>query len=65
VAALGINFAGLGIAALTYPANNAPWIILGWMVIGIGLLVYFLARNPRRLGETAALYLQDVATGAE
>ena len=65
VAALGINFAGLGITALAYPANNAPWIIVGWMVIGIGLLVYFLATNPRRLGETAALYLQDLPSGAE
>ena len=34
VAALGINFAGLGIIALTYPANDAPWVIVGWMVIG-------------------------------
>jgi amino acid transporter len=62
VAALGINFAGLGITALTYPANYAPWVIVGWMVIGMGLLVYFLATNPRRLGETAALYLQDLST---
>ena len=54
-AALGINFARLGITALTYPANDAPWIIVGWMVVGLGLLVYFLAANPRRLGETAAL----------
>jgi hypothetical protein len=63
VVALGINFAGLGIAALTYPANDAPWIILGWMAVG--LLVYFLATNPQRLGETAALYLQDLTAAAE
>ena len=37
----------------------------GWMVVGLSLLVYFLATNPRRLGETAALYLQDLSSGTE
>ena len=59
LAALGIDFAGLGIAALTPPSNVAPLIIGAWMLIGLGLLVYFRARRPDRIEKTAHLFLQE------
>lgn len=61
VASFGINFAGLGISALTSPANLAPAIIGIWMLIGIALLLYFLMRNPAKIRETADIYLEDAA----
>lgn len=61
VASAGIDFAGLGITGLTYPANLAIPIILVWMVIGLALLVYFRMRAPERIDQTAELYL----TGGE
>ncbi len=57
VASAGIDFAGLGISALTSPANMAVPVILVWMVIGIALLLYFRATSPERIERTAALYI--------
>ena len=54
VASFGIDFFGLGITPLTAPANLAPYIILVWMLIGIGGLVYFLRRDPTRIAQTGA-----------
>jgi FtsH-binding integral membrane protein len=50
---------------LAYPANDAPWIIVGWMLIGTGLLVCFLMVNPRRVSATASIYLEELPTGGQ
>jgi amino acid transporter len=46
LAAFGINFAGLGIASLTVPANYAPWCVLAWLLVGVAIFAYLMARNP-------------------
>lgn len=61
----GIDFAGLGISPLAYPANYAPIIVVVWMVVGAGLLIYFSRTRPTRLRETADVYMEEiVAEGA-
>ncbi|HXM52844.1 MAG TPA: APC family permease [Candidatus Binatus sp.] len=59
VAAFGIDFAGLGITALTPPSNLAPFIIVIWMVAGIGLLIYFAARQPDRIAQTGRVFIDE------
>jgi amino acid transporter len=59
LAALGIDFAGLGIGALTSPANLAPIIIGVWMVIGIAVLIYFATRSPERITQTGTVFLDE------
>jgi amino acid transporter len=59
VAAFGIDFGGFGITPLTYPANLAPPILAVWLVIGIGLLVYFASRDREKLERTGALFLDE------
>jgi amino acid transporter len=61
VASFGINFAKLGISALTWPSYYAPWVVLIWMVIGVGLLIYFMQSRPHRLRETADVYMEEIA----
>jgi amino acid transporter len=60
IISFGINFANLGISALTWPANYAPWICLVWVILGIGLLVYFSATRPARVQETADVYMEEI-----
>ncbi len=58
LAAFGIDFGGLGITALTAPANAAPWIVLAWLVLG-GLVFAFLSvRAPGRIQETATTFIE-------
>ena len=57
VASAGVNFFNLEITGLTNPANMAIPVIIVWMVVGIALLVYFRARHPERIEQTAGLYL--------
>src|SRR5438445_2495700 len=59
IAAFGIDFAGLGIVALSPPSNLAPLIIGIWMVAGIALLIYFVARKPERIADTGRIFLDD------
>ena len=59
VAAFGIDFAGLGITALSPPSNLAPLIIGVWMVAGIALLVYFALRQPERIAQTGRVFLEE------
>ena len=59
VASFGIDFLGLGITPLTPPINLAPYIILVWMLIGIGTLVYFQRRDPTRIAETGRIFLDE------
>jgi hypothetical protein len=64
VAAVGVDFGGLGITALTPPANLAPLVIAIWMVAGIALLFYFRARDPRRITETGRIFLDEPDSAA-
>ncbi len=59
VAAFGIDFLGLGITPLTSPANLAPIVIGVWMLIGVGLLIYFSSRDPQRITQTGRVFLDD------
>jgi amino acid transporter len=59
IAAFGIDFLGLGIGALTAPANLAPIIIGVWMLAGIALLIYFATRDPARITETGRVFLDE------
>ena len=61
VASFGIDFAGLGIVPLSPPSNLAPPIIGVWMLIGVGLLAYFLMRHPERVAETGRVFLDEPA----
>jgi amino acid transporter len=56
----GVNFAGLGISSLTWPAYYAPWIAGIWMLIGIGVLIYYAQTRPTRIRETADVYMEEV-----
>ena len=58
-AALGIDFANLGIGALTSPANLAPIIIGIWMVVGVVLLLYFATSKPERITDTGRVFVDD------
>lgn len=65
VASAGIDFGGLGIGALTSPANMAVPVILVWMVIGLALLAYFRMRSPERIQQTATLYISGEDESAD
>jgi amino acid transporter len=64
LAALGVNFAGLGITPLASPANDAPFVIYGWLLLGIGVLIYFLATDRSRIARTGLVF-EEPAAGAE
>jgi hypothetical protein len=56
----GINFAGLGISPLAWPANYAPPIVGIWILLGIGLLIYYMRTRPTRIRETADVYMEEI-----
>ncbi len=56
LAAFGVDFAGLGITSLAPPANEAPYIIYGWMALGICVLIYFLATDRSRIARTGLVF---------
>jgi amino acid transporter len=56
LAALGVNFAGLGITPLAFPANDAPWVIYGWLAAGIGVLIYFFLTDRERIARTGLVF---------
>ena len=58
IAAFGIDFGGLQIAALTAPANAAPWIVLAWLAIGVIVFLYLRSRSPASIQETAKTFLE-------
>jgi amino acid transporter len=58
IAAFGFDFAGLGITALTAPANAAPWIVVAWLVLGAVLYFYLSARSPGAIKETATTFVE-------
>jgi len=59
VAAFGIDFAGLGIGALSPPANLAPIVIAIWMLAGVVALVYFLRTDRSRITDTGRIFLEQ------
>ena len=58
LAAFGIDFGGLGISSLTYPANLAPWVVLVWLALGVVLFAYLSVRSPERIRETATTFIE-------
>ncbi len=61
LAGLGIDFGGLGIQPLGYPATIAPWVIYTWIAIGLIVLGYVLATDKSRLAQTRLLFTADPA----
>jgi amino acid transporter len=59
LAAFGIDFAGLGISALTAPANAAPWVVLIWLVLGVIVFIGLSVRSPGRIQETATTFVES------
>ncbi len=57
-------FTGLGIpvfnfiSKLTYPLSLAGPVIIAWYAIGIVLVIYFSARHPERIRDTAKVFIQ-------
>ncbi|TVZ75453.1 APC family permease [Streptomyces sp. BK340] len=51
IAALGIDFAGLGIAPLERPLSLAPWIVAGWLALGIVYLTRLRRAKPEAIDE--------------
>jgi amino acid transporter len=58
LAAFGIDFAGLGIAGLTAPANAAPWVVLAWYVFGAVVFVLLQMRAPEKIQQTAKTFIE-------
>jgi amino acid transporter len=61
LAAFGVNFAGLGITSLAPPANEAPYVIYGWLALGILVLIYFLATDRSRIARTGLVFEEPPA----
>lgn len=57
-AALGIQVFSF-VGPLTYPLNLATYVIVAWYVLGVGLVVYYAAKHPQRITDTAKVFLQD------
>lgn len=51
-----MNIAGLGITPLEPPANEAPFVIYGWLATGILVLIYFLITDRSRIARTGLLF---------
>jgi amino acid transporter len=64
LAGLGIRVSGLGIQPLTSPATIAPWVIYGWMALGLIILGYFFATSRDRIAQTRLLFTADVPAPA-
>jgi amino acid transporter len=56
VASFGIDFAGLGIQPLTYPASLAPWICVAWLLLGLLRLVSLRRTAPGSLSEMGRIF---------
>jgi amino acid transporter len=57
LAVFGIDFGGLGIAALTSPANAAPWVVTAWFVLGLVVFVLVWMRSPAKIQELEKTFL--------
>ncbi|MBV9451312.1 MAG: APC family permease [Streptosporangiaceae bacterium] len=61
LAAFGVDFAGLGITALAFPANDAPYVIYGWLAAGIVVLIYFFVTDRERIARTGLVFEETQA----
>lgn len=58
-------FADLGIklfsfiSPLTYPLSLAGIVIGVWYALGVVLVIYFALRHPRRIADTAKVFMED------
>lgn len=64
LAALGVDFAGLGITPLASPANDAPYVIYGWLAAGVLVPIYFQVTDRSRIARTGLVF-EDPAIEAE
>jgi amino acid transporter len=64
LAAFGVDFGGLGITPLASPANDAPYVIYGWLAAGVLVLIYFLATDRSRIARTGLVF-EEPAIEAE
>ena len=53
----GLSF----ISALTSPYKYAPYVMAGWVVFGIGMLLWLRSRNPAAIDAVAHIHLDDEA----
>ncbi len=51
----GLSF----ISALTKPYSYAPYVMAGWVVLGIVLVFVLRSRNPQAIDKVAHVYLED------
>jgi len=51
----GLSF----IAALTAPYSYAPWVMAGWVIIGIGMMFWLGAKKPDAIDAVAHIHLED------
>lgn len=59
VASAGFDFAGLGIAPLAYPASLAGPIVGAWLLLGIGVYVYYRRKDRARLMKIGVVFLDE------
>jgi amino acid transporter len=57
--ALGIDFAGLGLAPLAGDARYTPWIALGWFVIGLAVFMFLRTSRSDRLNQLDRVFIHD------
>lgn len=53
-----MDFAGLGIQPLAAPASYAPYVVYGWMALGVAVLIYFLATDRDRIAATRLVFTE-------
>jgi amino acid transporter len=51
------------ITALTSPYKYAPYVMAGWVVVGIGMMFWLRARNPKAIDDVAHIHLEDEEVG--
>jgi amino acid transporter len=59
IAAFGIDFFGLGIPALAGAARWAPWIALGWLLLGVVGYFYLRSRRPSALEQLDRIFIDE------
>ncbi len=52
------------VAALTAPMSYAPWAMLVWMVLGIGVLFWLRSKSPKAIEAVADIHLDETGEAA-
>ena len=42
-----------------YPYNLVPWVVLAWLVAGVGLFLYYRARSPQKITALGTFIAED------